>query len=99
MRCPPCHGSGVSIALGKPLRGRCHAETFPCGDCQGTGHVPEDWHERKADGRRLRDLRVAAKKSLRDITALTSAPTSLIRDWERGRKDPPKAVVFLYEHL
>lgn len=103
MKCPDCCGTGktghVHVNFGYDERtGGCRGEwreTMPCLRCKGSGEVSDEMAQWMADGKAMRDARVARGESLMEAArrmGMGSAELSAIEHGRRGsnaRDQPP----------
>ena len=90
VECPCCMGDGYGPAFVSRTDGDCGFEpALRCSRCKGDGKVPAEMVGWIADGRRLRDERVASGKSLRERAHELRISVVHLSDIEMGRTPAP----------
>lgn len=86
--CPRCDGSGFITAFVNrgPDIGKHSVETLPCSTCSGVGSIDDETARRIADGKSMRDQRVARLETLRDAARRLGMTSSELSAIEQGRK-------------
>lgn len=82
--CPDCSGRGWLDAFVHRGAG-CELDSIDCDLCSASGKISEETAERLAEGRRRRDRRIAAGRSVRQEAAILGITPIQLGRLERGR--------------
>ena len=97
--CFMCAGAGEFMALVRYETGECEQRLLRCQDCDGTGRVSAVRAAAHAEGRRRRDLRVAARMSQSEMAAQLGVTPQAYSQMELGRLPFPEGSETLYTSL
>jgi DnaJ-class molecular chaperone len=88
IRCSLCNGKRESIALVRIQGIGCQQRTVPCSLCEGTGVISAEVEAWVAEGRRIRNYRVAHNRSLREEATRQGLDPIALNEMEHGREKP-----------
>jgi DNA-binding XRE family transcriptional regulator len=100
MKCPDCEGKKEVFAhlnYGPERTGEW--KMIQCFRCNGSGVVPDEMAEWINNGQVLRQMRIDAELSLRDMAKQTGIDIVTLSQSERGYINPSKAITAVYEAL
>lgn len=86
--CPDCGGAGSQNAL-VMRSGVCELESMACSVCKGAGRVDEAFMERRAEGQRIRSVRVGRGISLREAAEELGITPAELSAREHGQEVQP----------
>lgn len=87
--CGHCRGEGrYTVAFATRADGICGPAVIGCPDCHGTGKVDARTPEWREAGKRLREARLAADRSLGEEARRRGMRPSELSDMEMGRVEP-----------
>lgn len=86
--CPQCQGSKEPnvVFVNRGEKG-CSVEQRPCSVCAGLGEITEYRANLMIEGRKVRDARASAGRSLHEFARLLGCSSPHLSDIEHGRAD------------